>query len=154
MSHTERKLLFLSVSLTGILLTKSNNAQTQQSISLSESDNNLFSMHQNPESWYSKTLELTMHVWADLDMLQREAHTLLPDHIELIFNASLGKMIHLHWCLQQLKKASNAETSEFDHLTRIMHALEKLCIKIMQQPILLHRSESTQGVLRSIMANI
>lgn len=117
---------------------------------LSASDNELFSAERvERESWYSKTLDLTMHLWADLDMLNREVAALLPDQIELIFNASLGKMIHLRWCLTELKnKHSTVENLEY--LIRIVRSIETLCKQLVTQPLLAPRIESTQELLRDI----
>jgi hypothetical protein len=121
-------------------------------LQLNQSDNDLFSAEilDQKKSWYSKTLDISMHVWSDLDMLSRGLATFLPDQIELIFNASLGKMVHLQWCLTNLLKSECSKADDFEHLSRIIQSLEKLCLKIVNEPVLSSRIESTQEVLRGI----
>jgi hypothetical protein len=119
---------------------------------LNQSDNDLFSAEpeNHKANWYSKTLDLSMHIWSDLDMLSRALSTFLPDQVELIFNASLGKMVHLNWCLAQLFKSEGSQADDFEHLSRIIQSVEKLCLKIVHEPVLASRVESTQEILRGI----
>lgn len=127
-------------------------------MALDESDNNFFLATERavPELWYSRLLELSMHVWADFDMLQRGRATLLPDHLELVFDASIGKLVHLNWCLDQMihYKKGSISYNDVSYFVQIMQAVHKNCIEIVEQSSLKHKSESTQEILRGIMKKI
>lgn len=127
-------------------------------MALDESDNNFFLTTDRavPELWYSRLLELSMHVWADFDMLQKGSTTLLPDHLELIFDASIGKLVHLNWCLDQMLQHKKGPISSNDviYFVKIMQAIHKNCIEIVIQSSLHHKAESTREVLRGIMQKI
>jgi hypothetical protein len=124
-------------------------------VPLNESDNELFLATERsiPESWYSRLLDLSMHIWADFDMLQRGGNTLLPDHMELVFDASIGKLVHLNWCLDQMIRHKKGEIAYDDvrYFVQIMEAVSKYCNTIVAQSPLAHKAESTQEIVRIIM---
>lgn len=125
---------------------------------LEESDNNFFLATDRafPEHWYSRLLELSMHVWADFDMLQRGSGILLPDHLELVFDASIGKLVYLNWCLDQMihHKKGSISYNDVSYFVQIMQSVYKNCIEIAQQSSLKSRIESTQEILSGIMQKI
>jgi hypothetical protein len=125
---------------------------------LNDSDNELFLATDRsiPESWYSRLLEVSMHIWADFDMLQRGGNTFLPDHLELLFDASIGKLVHLNWCLEQMiqHKKGAIHYDEVHYFVQIMQSVSKHCLDIVAQSSLKYKAESTQKILRSIMDKI
>lgn len=144
-------ILFLLQSAQGV-------AVSMVSEPLNESDNELFLATDRsiPESWYSRLLDISMHIWADFDMLQRGGNTFLPDHLELLFDASIGKLVHLNWCLEQMiqHKKGVIHYDDVHYFVQIMQSVNKHCLDIVTQSTLQYKAESTQKILRGIMDKI
>lgn len=155
---TSKKSGFCGIIMLFLLQSPENKALTIDSGPLNESDNELFLATERsiPESWYSRLLDVSMHIWADFDMLQRGGNTFLPDHLELLFDASIGKLVHLNWCLEQMihHKKGIIHYDDVHYFVQIMQSVNKHCLDIVAQSTLQYKTESTQKILRAIMDKI
>lgn len=55
-----------------------------------------------PTTWYKKALDACMHVWAELDVVRVSGDTILPEDLEHMLHAAVGRMVYATTCLERL----------------------------------------------------
>ena len=110
---------------------------------------------QYPASWYHKSLETSMQVWGDLDMLCNGREDMLPDHCQLVIDSAVGRLVYLDWCLRRLKEETRGriDPDDISYLVRIVYALGDVYQEALAGDVS-GRIESTRPILQSIKENM
>ncbi len=104
-----------------------------------------------PVSWYQKSLETSMQIWGDLDMLCRGQDDMLPDHSQLVIDTTVGRLVYLDWCLKRMAEESRGpiEAEHISYLVRIVFALDDVYQEALEKDGT-GRIESARPVLNSV----
>lgn len=107
--------------------------------------------HKIPDQWYQKSLEASLQIWGDLDMLCKGQDDMLPDHSQLVIDSAVGRLVYLDWCLQRFGAAlsGHVDSDEITYLVRLVYALDEVYRCALKYDTT-GRIESAQPVLRSI----